>query len=181
MTSSNGNILRVTGPLWGESTGHRWIPLTKASTAEIWCFLLSTPKQTAEQTIEAPVIWDDIALIITSLWCSAVRCISPIDHCRTHWSLLHMDQHYNDVIVGSIASQITSLASVDSTVYSGVDQRKHKSSAWLALVWGIHQGPVNPQWPVTRKMLPGWRHHGGQWGGLNYVSYQYLPYTNSWV
>ena len=29
MTSSNGSRLRVTGPLWGESTGHRWIPLTK--------------------------------------------------------------------------------------------------------------------------------------------------------
>ena len=25
MTSSNGNIVRVTGPLWGKSTGHRWI------------------------------------------------------------------------------------------------------------------------------------------------------------
>ena len=24
MTSSNGNIFRVTGPLWGEFTGHRW-------------------------------------------------------------------------------------------------------------------------------------------------------------
>ena len=33
MTTSNGNIFRVTGPLWGESTGHRWIPLTKASDA----------------------------------------------------------------------------------------------------------------------------------------------------
>ena len=31
MTSSNGNIFRVTGPLFGEFTGHRWIPLTKAS------------------------------------------------------------------------------------------------------------------------------------------------------
>ena len=37
-TSSNGNIFRVTGPLWGEFTGHRWIPLTKASYAELWCF-----------------------------------------------------------------------------------------------------------------------------------------------
>ena len=26
MTSSNGNIFPVTGPLWGESTGRRWIP-----------------------------------------------------------------------------------------------------------------------------------------------------------
>ena len=41
MTSSNGNIWRVTGPLCGEFTGHRWIPRTKASGAELWCFLLS--------------------------------------------------------------------------------------------------------------------------------------------
>ena len=39
MTSSNGNIFRVTGPLCGEFTGQRWIPLTKASDAELWCFL----------------------------------------------------------------------------------------------------------------------------------------------
>ena len=38
MTSSNGNIFRVTGPLCGEFTGHRWIPHTKASDAELWCF-----------------------------------------------------------------------------------------------------------------------------------------------
>ena len=44
MTSSNGNIFSVTGPLCGEFTGHRWIPLTKASDAELWCFLWSTPE-----------------------------------------------------------------------------------------------------------------------------------------
>ena len=53
--------------LWGESTGHRWIPLTKASDAEFWCFLWPAPEQTVEQTIETPVIWDAIALIMTSL------------------------------------------------------------------------------------------------------------------
>ena len=42
MTSSNGN--RVTGPLCGEFTCHRWIPLTKASNAELWCFLWSAPE-----------------------------------------------------------------------------------------------------------------------------------------
>ena len=41
MTSSNGNIFRVTGHLRGEFTGHRWIPRTKASDAKLWCFLLS--------------------------------------------------------------------------------------------------------------------------------------------
>ena len=35
MASSNGNIFRVTGPLCGEFTGHRWIPLTKASNEEL--------------------------------------------------------------------------------------------------------------------------------------------------
>ena len=41
MTSSNGNIFRVTGPLCGEFTGHRWIAHTKASDAELWCFVWS--------------------------------------------------------------------------------------------------------------------------------------------
>ena len=36
MTSSNKNIFRVIEPLWGESTGHRWIPLTKASDADLF-------------------------------------------------------------------------------------------------------------------------------------------------
>ena len=43
MTSSNGNIYRVTGLLCGQFTGHRWIPLTKASDTELWCFLWSAP------------------------------------------------------------------------------------------------------------------------------------------
>ena len=38
MTSSNGNIFRVTGHLCGEFTGHRWIPRTKVSDAELWFF-----------------------------------------------------------------------------------------------------------------------------------------------
>ena len=41
MTSSNGNIFRVTGHLCGEFTGPRWIPHTKDSDAELWCFLWS--------------------------------------------------------------------------------------------------------------------------------------------
>ena len=41
MTLSNGNIFRVTGPLCVEFTGQRWIPLTKASDAELLCFLWS--------------------------------------------------------------------------------------------------------------------------------------------
>ena len=43
ITSSNGNIFRVTGLLYGEFTGDRWILLAKASDAELWCFLWSAP------------------------------------------------------------------------------------------------------------------------------------------
>ena len=70
--------------------------------------------------------------------------------CRTWYS------HYDDVIMDAIASPITSLTIVYSTVYSDADQRKHQSSASLAFVWGIHRGPVNSthKCPVTRKMFP---------------------------
>ena len=61
--------------------------------------------------------------------------------------------HYDDVIMGAMASQITRLTIVYSAVYSGAVQSKHQSSAPLAFVWGIHRGPVNSphKWPVTRK------------------------------
>ena len=64
--------------------------------------------------------------------------------------------HYRDVIMGTIASQITSLTIVCSTAYSDTDQRQHQSSASLAFVRGIHMGPVNSphKGPVTRKMFP---------------------------
>ena len=58
MTSSNGNIFRVTGHLCGELTGHWWIPHTKASDTELWCFLCSAPEWTIEFTIVRLVIWD---------------------------------------------------------------------------------------------------------------------------
>ena len=64
--------------------------------------------------------------------------------------------HYNDVIKSAMASQITSLTIVYSTIYSGADERKHQSSASLALVRGIHRWPVNSphKGPVTRKIFP---------------------------
>ena len=69
MTSSNGNILRFTGPLWGESTSGRWIPL-KGQWWRALMFLWSARELTVEQTIETPVIGNAIALIMTPLLCS---------------------------------------------------------------------------------------------------------------
>ena len=64
--------------------------------------------------------------------------------------------HYCDVILDTMTSQIISLTIVYVTVYSDGDQRKHESSASPAFVRVIHRGPVNSphKWPVTRKMFP---------------------------
>ena len=60
--------------------------------------------------------------------------------------------HYADVIMTTMASQITSLTVAYSTVYSDADQRKHQSSASLAFVWGIHRD----RWiPRTKGQLRG--------------------------
>ena len=59
-------IFHVTGSLWGDSTVQRRIPLTTAGDADLRCFLCA-PEQTIEPIVETPVIWDAMALIMTSL------------------------------------------------------------------------------------------------------------------
>ena len=83
-----------------------------------------------------------------SLWHfnSHQACAVSVWHSMRPWN------HYNGVIMGAMASQITSLTIVYSTIYSGANQRIHQSSASLAFVRGIHRWPVNSphKWPVTR-------------------------------
>ena len=84
-----------------------------------------------------------IALYISSLFCD-----SP-------WKHHIFKTHYSDVIMDVMASKITNLTIVYSTVYSGAGQRK-QSSASLAFVWGIRRWPVNSphKGPVTHKIFP---------------------------
>ena len=65
-------------------------------------------------------------------------------------------QQYCDVIMGAMASRITSLTIVYSTVHSSAVKKNTKVSASLAFVWGIHRSPViSPhKGPATRKMFP---------------------------
>ena len=109
-------------PLWGESTGERWIPLIKGQ----WCGKLFHGIITSLALIKA-----SISLLFLKHW----------QHTKS-WYQIGMDVlpiHYDDVIMGAIASLITSLTMVYSTVYSDADQRKHQSSASLAFVRGIHR------------------------------------------
>ena len=88
---------------------------------------------------------------------------SGLHHCLVWYltSVTH-DKHYDDVLMGAIASQITSLTIVYSTVYSDADQRKHQTPRHWPLrgeftgdrVTGL-RWPVNSphKWPVTRKMF----------------------------
>ena len=101
-------------------------------------------------------------IILSLIWCFYIfhsaryRNKTAVDN-RTCRVVSGIDfYHYDDVIMGTVASQITSLTIVYSTIYCDTDQRKHQSSASLAFVWGIHRGPVNSphKGPVTRKMLP---------------------------
>ena len=89
-----------------------------------------------------------------------------------HWRRLNIKmpscqycqyRHYIDVIMTTMASQITGLTVVYSTIYSDAYQRKHQRSASLAFVWGIHRY----RWiPRTKGQLRGkcfhliWRLHG---------------------
>ena len=121
-------------PLWGEFTGTGEFPAQRASYAEI-----------------VSVWWRHHDISAEGHWWSLLSG-NPIG---LVWSRQHI-WHYCDVIMGAMASQITSLTIVCSTVHSGADQRKHQSPASLAIVLGIHRSPVNSthKWPVTRKMFP---------------------------
>ena len=85
-------------------------------------------------------------MLLYSVWDPSLYTESP----------LRSVTHCNDVIMSTMASQTTSVPIVYSTVCSGVDQRKHQSSASLAFVRGIHRWSVNypHKGPVSRKMLP---------------------------
>ena len=69
--------------------------------------------------------------------------------------------HYDDVIMTTMASQITSLTVVYSTVYSDADRRKHQSFASLTFVWGIHRDRriTRTKASYAENVSIWWRHH----------------------
>ena len=84
---------------------------------------------------------------------STKKCICAILISTAYIKYVH---HYSDVIMGTMASQITGVSRFSSTVCSWTDQRKHQSSASLSSVRGIHRWPMDSshKGPVTQKMFP---------------------------
>ena len=101
-------------------------------------------------------LWNGAGSGNSSLWQGPVCLAYSTALLLMIWWHKEPVHHYGDVIMGTTASQITSLRVVYSTVYSDADLIKHQSSASLAFVRGIHRGPVNSphKWPVTQKMFP---------------------------
>ena len=71
--------------------------------------------------------------------------------------------HYSDVIIGAIASQITSLTTVYSTVYSRRRSKKTSKLRGTGLCAG--NSPVTGEFPAQRasnaeNVSIWWRHHG---------------------
>ena len=109
---------------------------------------------------------------------------------QTH-RLLYRDQfqfalnvhHYIDFIMITMASQITSLTIVYSTVYSDADQRKHQSSASLAFVWGIHRTGEFPAQRASNaeNVSIWWRHHDNIWVQLLPIPYFWNLQSPEWT
>ena len=96
------------------------------------------------------VVWGQLVQFTTFSYFSALStCNLQYSSACTHIVLLCFVSmwlyHYDDVTMGTMAAQITSLAIVYSTFYSGADQSKHQSSASMAFVWGIHRGRWIPR------------------------------------
>ena len=110
----------------------------------------------AENVLEDVVCKIYAMLFSRGQWVIAVCSCYPGSGWCQPWSRQVTQWHFGDVIMGAIASQITSLTIVYSAVYSDAFQMKHQSSASLAFVRGIHRRPVNSphKWPVTRKFFP---------------------------
>ena len=92
---------------------------------------------------------------LVQFWNSKTTRTYVVNEWKTMKSSVILFTHYSAIRMGAIASQITSLRIVYSTVYSGANQRKRQSSASLAFVRGIHWWPMNfpHKGPVTGKMF----------------------------
>ena len=106
-------------------------------------------------TLSIPVLWEENLSVVGDFphRGSVMRKAFPCHDVCTCLSFFADSRDHNiDVIMTTMASQITSLTVVYSTVYSELDQRKHQSSASLAFLWGIHRD----RWiPRTKGQLRG--------------------------
>ena len=97
---------------------------------------------------------------ITNIYSENIASVKKIQSYEINGASNQLFDPYSDVIMSTMASQITGVSIVYSTVCwqikGDTDQRRHQSSASPAFVRGIHRSSVNSphKGPVVRKMLP---------------------------
>ena len=112
---------------------------------ELICALCSVPQFMIGQHRAYWMVCRQFALL--DQWCNNVWCeIASAEHFL----------HCSDIIMSAMASPISGVSVVYSTVCSGADQMKYQYFASLAFVRVIHKSPVNSphQGPISRKMFP---------------------------
>ena len=176
MTSWNGNIFRVTGPLCGNSPVTGEFPAQRPVTRSFDIFFdlrrnQPLSKQWRRRWFETPSrsLWPHCNGLIYCrllLFVGGWYCFDR-SSCRGRWlntpHLMSSQQwperrkgrrlvtvQCNPVITRSFSFKIY------ENVYLSADKRKHQSSASLSFVRGIHRWPVNSphKRPVIRKMFP---------------------------
>ena len=114
-----------------------------------------------------------MSAILSWLQCADSQLINYMSEFAVNrLSAVGQASHYSDVIINAMASQLSGVSIVYSTVWSRADQRKHQSSASLAFVRGIHRWPVNSphKRSVTWKMFLAWRHQAIIWNSVDLSS-----------
>ena len=117
-----------------------WDKCTVGFVKLIYCIAVVIPRE------------ERLSLVLSTTNVSAWRCVLP-EICRGVSLAVTL---CSDVIINAMASQITGVSIVYSTVCSGADQRKHQSSPSRAFGREIHRWSVNSpdKGPVTWKMFP---------------------------
>ena len=150
--------------LWGESTCHRWIPITKARDAELWCFLWSAPEQTVDHTIESPVRWFEMPLC--PLW---RKCNVGIRWTFQSNSLDHL------IIHGLIIDYMV----VRFTHHDDVIKWKQSPRYW-PFVRGIHQWRWALVFSLICIWINGWVNNGETGGFRRYRAHYDVTVVLKW-
>ena len=135
---------------------NRYIDCGAATRRSVNC----TTNQRARTFSEYQWVHMAMQCIYTCSWHDEYMCCNPLPyiqgtvylHAESTNEMIWLDEDhfYSDVIISAMASQITGVSMVRSPGRSGAHQRKHQSSASLAL-WGVNS--LN-KGPVTRRMFP---------------------------